>query len=109
MGIPIIGKVLETIGNIGGSLINRNKNNTAIGAADKQRDLDYEDALRQGREHDARKSDGIDYLKAIAQSKGFKIPTQAFDSLLSFKGRNQPVSARERFVPTPKQGVGSAI
>lgn len=110
MAAPLLAPLaVMAAGKIGSNLIGKRKKNQEINYAEKQRNLDYEDDVRAGVEMDDRKIDGIDYLQAISQSRGYRIPTGAFEALKRFKGRNVALPASQRFAKAPRSGLLAAI
>lgn len=64
---------------------------------------DYEAARALAEEQDQRRMDGVDFLKSVAQGKGYNIPDSAFEALAR-RGVYKGMSATDRIADRPKQG-----
>lgn len=75
---------------------------------------DYEAQRAMAEEQDTRKLDGIDFLQAVSQGKGYNIPPTAFEALKR-RGAYKGMSAQDRIASAPKEGysiwdaVGSGL
>lgn len=104
----LIPALIGAAGSLVKGLVNRNKNNTNSQYQTDQARATYEANRLAAQEQDQRKLDGIDYLEAIAQGKGYNIPTSAFEALKR-RGAYAGTPANQAILDAPKQGVGSAI
>lgn len=94
------------IGALGSYLSGKGKANSAnkqnAYATDQAR-RDYEAQRAMAQEQDQRKLDGIDFLQAVAQGKGYNIPAGAFEALKR-RGAYAGMSAKDRIADVPKEG-----
>jgi len=94
------------IGAVGSWLSGKGKANSAnkqnAYATDQAR-RDYEAQRAMAQEQDQRKLDGIDFLQAVAQGKGYNIPAGAFEALKR-RGAYAGMSAQDRIADVPKEG-----